>query len=282
MQYDQLLNKHRLKVQGEFFEPVNVAHPLWVNRTLYIPKLENKSLIYNYWLSLGEQDVDIVDEQIAKDGFYFGWGNNIVTSTHDKKILDDAVNAVNFCQYYNVVLDHANNQLSKLVGEVFSVNKRGKRIKYIEQTLELTIENANLLFLQLNEHRINLQGHRKKYFEDLLGKWKINAIKENIEKKIVFSKDKLDYFYRKSTKFSSTISESILFGIGGIALVDFFANLSQFSRNMEANPDMGAIENHSFGFMHLAKTLSPDNMIWSGFLILLFLLFVFYFVKKRS
>lgn len=274
-------DKKIYKMKNGLFAAEKEGTPLWVNRTLFLSTLENKSLIYNHWLSLGEE-VNQVDEKINTDKFYLGWGNNLVINHYDEKNFSCAVDALNLCQYYNVILDHTNNQLSKLIGLVYSIKGKGKSIKRIEKLLEVNIENANLLFMQLNEQAVNLQGHRKKYFEELLNKWKIDSIKKSIEKKIIFSKEKLDSFYRKSSKFSHTVSESILFGIGGIALVDFFANISQFSRTIKANPEMGPIDDGSFGFITLGRLVSPDNMIWSGILILLFLLFVFIYVKKRS
>src|SRR5699024_5564748 len=102
------------------------------------------------------------------------------------------------------------------------------------------------------------------------------------ENKITFSKAKLNDYYRKSTKLSRTVSESILFGIGGIALVDFFANISQFARTIKSNPAMSAIDDDSFVFISLGKLLSPDNMVWTGILILLFLIIVFINVRRRG
>lgn len=281
----QLLNKEDKKVHKiveRFIYQERVAKPLWVNRTLFLASLENKFLFYNHWLSLGEEGSNQVDQQIDIDKFYLGWGNNLVIDTYDEQILSSGIEALNICQYYNVILEHINNQLSKLVGEVYSIKGKGKMIKRIEQLLEVNIENANLLFMLLNEQAVNLQGHRKKYFEELLKKWKIKSFQISIEKKITFSKEKIDYFYRKGSKFSHTVSESILFGIGGIALVDFFANISQFSRTIKVNPEMGKVDDDSFGFITLGQIVSPDNMIWSGLLTLLFLFFVFIYVKRRS
>ncbi|MGM8365718.1 hypothetical protein ACLIBG_09600 [Virgibacillus sp. W0181] len=279
---EQILNKSDKKVKRGFFKAEHVGIPLWVNRTLYVPTFENETFLYHHWLSLGNEGIDQVDKQVRRDGFYFGWGNNLVINGYEEKLLSCAVEALNLCQYYNVVLDHMNNQLSKLIGEVYSIKGRGKAVKRMEKLLEVNIENVNLIFMQLKEQVLNLQGYRKKYFEEILFKWKIDAIKDSITNKINFSKDRLDYFYRKYTKFSSTVSESILFAIGGIALVDFFANVSQFSRTIRANPEMAILDNESIGFIRLGNALSPDNMIWTGILILLFVMFVFVYVKRRG
>lgn len=279
---EQIMNKQDKRLKSIFFGEAKIGSPLWVNRTLYVASLENPELVYNQWLSLGEEDLEQVKKVIQRDGFYFGWGNNFVGEHYDKQVLTSAIESVNLCQYYNVVLDDVNSRLSKLIGEVYTTNNKEKTMKRIEKILEINIENANLLFLQLNEHSLNLQGHRKKYFDDLLKKWKIRVIQENIENKITFSKAKLNDYYRKSTKLSSTVSESILFGIGGIALVDFFANISQFARTIKSNPAMSAIDDDSFGFISLGKLLSPDNMVWTGILILLFLIIVFINVRRRG
>lgn len=278
-----LLNTHTKKIKQMTVDKENIAEPLWVNRTLILPKLTEQSFFFNHWLSLGEDDVEQVAKQLEKDGFYFGWGNNlIIENEYDDKVLSSALDAVHLCQYYNVVYDYTNKQLSNIVGQIYATNGKGKTIKKVERLLEVNIENANLLFMQLNEQALNLQGHRQKYFIDLLSKWRIYTIKENIKKKISFGKEKLDYFYRKRSNFSNHISEAILFGIGGIALVDFFANVSLFSRTLKANPEMGKVDDNEFGIISIGKIISPDNMVWSGLLILLFLLFVFIFVRRRG
>lgn len=278
----QVINKLDKKNKTIYFPKEKLGIPLWVNRTLYVNELKNPNLIYNQWLSLGEDDIEIVTKRIKNDRFYFGWGNNIVIGIHDENILNSAIDAVNLAQYYNVIFDYTNNHLSKLIGEVYTTNNKKENIKQIENILEINIENANLLFMQFNEHSLNLQGHRKKYFDDLIKKWNIEKIKENILNKITFSKDKLNDFYRKSTKVSRMISESILFGIGGVALVDFFANISHFARTIKVNPSMSSYDEHSFGFISLGKILSPDSMIWTGVLILLFLIIVFINVRRKG
>lgn len=281
-----LLNKHNrnvYKMKIDMFKYNTIGIPLWVNRTVCLSSLENKKdILCNHWLALDTENRQDVADKIKHDQIYLGWGNNVMVGKPADSVYQSAMKALILSQYYNVILDDLNNQLSNLIGDLFSIKRYGRHLKDTEILLETYIENAELIFMQLDEQQINLQGHRKKYFSELTEKYKLDIIKQNIENKISFSREKMNYFYRQKTKLNHTISESILIGIGGIALVDFFANVSQLSRNIKVNPDMVEKDTPSIGFVDLGMILSPNNMIWTGFGLMFLILLYFIVVKRRS
>lgn len=280
----QLMNRNEKKIGNinkYLLDADEFGKPLWVNRTLVINSIQSHDIFLNNWLSLGEESKEDILKVLREDKMYFGWGNNIAVDGSDDKVYDFAIEALNLCQYYNVALDNLNQKFSTLTGSIYQVDKKKRISNHIEKLLYINMENAEILFMQLKEQTINLQGHRKKYFEELTNKWKLDVIRDSIKEKRMISENKIQQLDKRRSKFNHTISETILFGIGGLALVNLTLDVSEYARNIIAKPEMG-VTDKSVGLVSVGRFVSPDNMAWIGIVFLVVLLSVFVVVKKRS
>ena len=203
---------------------------LWVNRSLYISKTEPElESIAENWLSISNHTVEKITTELNEQGIYLGWGHNLIYhDTHVDKIRQ-AVEAIHLCQYFNAVLENFNTELTKLIGESFLSNKVNKKTKDLSRKLNDMLSITKLLLIQLNEAKFNLQDYKQYYFLDLVEKWKIEKIRITLEEKMMFCQEKIQEIYQRQSKRNQFIMEIILFSIGGIALVEFFTNISQFA-----------------------------------------------------
>lgn len=256
--------------------------PLWINRTLYIDEVNNDNIeqVYKYWLCVDYNASNNMKYDLMNTHIFLGWGNSIIKSDISIEFDRDAIEALCICQYFNSVLDLANYRLNKLVGA------SGKRLnkqqtKKLDEELKEVISTVNLLLVHLNETKFNIQGKKQKYFSDLVTRWRLNDISYNIEKKVVFCTEKIDRFYKEESKKNQTGAELLLFSIGGIALVDFFLNIVYFTSDLRANEEMGTTRDGIPGLLDLGNYLSPDAMVWSGFLTLTIFLIIYIIFQTR-
>ena len=260
--------------------------PLWVNRTLIFEETEseNSEEFIKEWLCVDDHELNYAKSELKTNGVYLGWGHNVVKVKDEKGTISDAFATLSLCQYFNSVLEFTSNELSILVGETHGRKKKKQLLKKkkTDRRLKEFVDTVNILLIQLNETQLNLQGNRRKLFQYLLEKWEIDMLTSNLRSKIDICKEKIDQIHREETKKNQIVTESILLGIGGVALIDFLANISQFAKNIIANPEMGSIDDDVVGLMNLGMEMSPNSMIWSGIVVVFIIILMFNVFQTRS
>jgi hypothetical protein len=259
--------------------------PLWINRSLFVMNKDRSSLkiLAEKWLTIGSENLNTILNDLMDEGIYLGWGHNLfLTEIHSLK-SKQAIEALLLCQYYNAVIDNLNNKLSILIGETFLYKKFNNKTKMINKRLNNILSNTKLLLLQLNETEFNLQGFKQYYFLDLVTKWKLKTLKVNLEDKLQFCKEKIEEIYQQQTKKNQAVTEIILFGIGGLTLVDFFLNISQYAfAILTSSKNIHYQYIKIPGILDIASRVTPNGMIGSGF-ILFFVIFMLYSIfQSRS
>ncbi|MCA1053845.1 hypothetical protein LCM10_02510 [Rossellomorea aquimaris] len=275
--HEKMLNLHPL---------IDHVVPLWVNRTLLIDDGTDiyglKTHILN-WLALGGGEWTEVYETLQEDGKFLNWGHNIIIQKKENDQKKYIIEAIHLCQYYYSVLEMFNNELTELIGKTFTDRRDHGSIKKLRKKLNKLIFNVNFFMITMDEEWFNVQGQKKVYLNDLIKKWRIDRLKEMINKKVAYCQEKADDINNTLVKRNQTISEIILFAIGGIALVDFFTSVSQFSFAIRSNSNHIDYEYFNLpGILDLALKVAPDGMIFSGFIILLFLFSLYFTFINRS
>lgn len=257
---------------------------LWVNRTLYIDEALNDSrydALRDRWLMGDAETEGQVNKETVTNDIHLNWGNNFIGMDAPPQKQKDAIEALRLCQYFNTVLEKTNNELSRLIGMALARRKR-KKARQIDLHLNEVVETVNLLLVQLRETHLNLQGNRQQFFSELVDKWGLETFRENIENKIAFCKEKIEQLHKEKVKRNQTMMELILFGIAGVALVEFIVSVSSYAKDIAFNPLFDSVQDRIPGLIDVGKMLSPNEMIWLG-IFLLFLFWLLYFIfQMRS
>jgi hypothetical protein len=274
----QLLDRDKKYIHSIELKTDEDICPLWVNRSLFVSE-QNELILQTLaekWLALSTENLNACITELMTSGIYLGWGHNLFLEKTDLLKSKQAVDALHLCQYYNAVFDNLDNKLSTIIGETFLHHKVNKRTKLLNKKLNDILANTKLLLLQMNETQFNLQGFKQYYFLDLVEKWHLEKLKANLENKMQFCQEKVQEIYQQQTKKNQLITEIILFGIGGIALVDFFSSISQYAFTILTSTKTINYEYINIpGMLDLATHITPNGMIWSGF-IFLFIIFALY------
>jgi hypothetical protein len=262
------------------FDPAVAGHPLWVNRSLSIhgqaPAVREQVL--HYWVPSARRDVDLEELFGKPEAVFLGWGHNIFDARPGSRIAEDAWQALLLCQYFDSVLESTSLTLSRFVGmSLGSLSRRQMReLSAVQQDI---VSQVNLLIAQFNDTQQNLQGNRQGFLRDLKLRWGIDAMVQSIEKKSGMVTQQIDRLYDRLTKVSQSVTETILFAIGGIGLVEFCLNLAIYARTPIGNRLPG--DDGVPGLFDLGAAFPPDGVLWGG-IGLLGIAFGLFFVFQRQ
>lgn len=122
-----------------------------------------------------------------------------------------------------------------------------------------------------------MQRNRAYFLKDLVKKWTVDELFDNVDKKIALCKENINKIYQKAFNRSQRVAELLLFFISGFAILEFLKGLSEFFWNPEN------YEEDVWGLYALGKTLDPNTMLWFGITVFL-LLFIVYttIINKRK
>lgn len=259
------------------------APPLWVNRTLLFDEVsaELRGVLERHWV-FAMSDLGPFRSEIEKDdAIWLGWGNNVITEDVDSDRCRDALSSLVLCQYFYAVMDSANNNLSRFVG-IAQSDASIKETRALNRKLEEVVNTVNTLLIQYADTQQNLQGHRQVFLKDLIAKWDLGILIENIEKKIGICTQQIERLYETVNSQSAFIMEVILFFIGGLALVDFVKGMSEYATALQESPDTDPTRDGLLGFLDLVLLLPPEGVVWSGVMLLLVSFVIFYLLQRRT
>lgn len=264
------------------YHPEAAGRPLWVNRSLLLDDLEPKRLhaIVRHWVPPALFDGDVV-EQLRSEVVFLGWGHNIFPVPADSTVARDAWEALLLCQYFYTVLESTNLGLNRFI--VLSLGNLSRpKTRDLSVLLQDVVSSVNLLVTQFNDTQQNLQGNRQVFLKTLKERWGMDTLVHNVEKKISIITGQINRLYERSVKWSQAYIQLLLFGIGGIALVDFCLGLVAFVRTQTVHPSQGPAADGVAGLLDLAAAFPPDGVLWGGLGVLAVLLFVFLFFLRRG
>jgi hypothetical protein len=245
------------------FDAAVAGHPLWVNRSLSLhgQPPEVREQVVRHWIPSARRDTDMEELFRKPEAVFLGWGHNLFDARPGSRLAEDAWQALLLCQYFYTVLESTSLTLSRFVGmSLGNLSRRQMRELSAEQ--QDIVSTVNLLIAQFNDTQQNLQGNRQGFLRDLKHRWGIDSLVQSIEKKSAMVTQQIDRLYDRLTKVSQSVTETILFAIGGIGLVDFCLNLAIFSRTPIGKEMPG--EDGVPGLLDVGAALPPDLVLWGG------------------
>jgi hypothetical protein len=250
------------------------AQPSWVSRMLLIDNtVDGFDDLVRRWIITTKSKDDIIEQLKSngydeKDKIYLGWLHSLVTASPQSDIFEDAKRALSLTQYYYSVMDSINNNLTRIIG--ISHEKRSIReTKRYKDLLEEMVFVSNLNKTEFADVTQSMQRNRAFFLKDLIDKWAMDDMFENVERKISLCKENIDKIYQKAFNRSQKVAELLLFFISGFAILEFLKGISEFFWNPEN------YEDEIWGLYELGRTFDPNSMLWIGISIFL-LLFIIY------
>lgn len=265
-----------------FKRKIKCAIPMWVSRVLLVGEMDNGfDNLVRRWLITTKSKDDIIRQfrnkkHDEKNMIYMGWMHSLFTTVKDSDVFEDAKQALSLIQYYYAVLDSINMNLSQIIG-ISHKRKSMKETRRYKELLEEMVFIANLNKTEFSDVTQSMQRNRAYFLKDLVKKWTVDELFDNVDKKIALCKENINKIYQKAFNRSQRVAELLLFFISGFAILEFLKGLSEFFWNPEN------YEEDVWGLYALGKTLDPNTMLWFGITVFL-LLFIVYttIINKRK
>lgn len=257
-----------------FKRKVKCAFPLWVSRTLVVGKIDDDfSNLVKRWIITTRSKDEIIDQlrnkkHDEKNMVYLGWMHSLSTAGLDSRIFQDVKQALSFTQYFYAVLDSISLNLSQIIG-ISHKRKSINETKRYKELLEEMVFIANLNKTEFADVSQSMQRNRAFFLKDLVQKWTVDELFDNVDKKIELCKENINKIYQKAFNRSQRVAELLLFFISGFAILEFLKGLSEFFWS----PD--SLEEDVWGLYNLGKLFDPNTMLWFGISIFL-MLFIIY------
>lgn len=297
-------NIHQLSAKEQFISPINnhygfpdinnkaqnqllsnkakYAVPLWVSRMLVIDNIDEHfdDLIRRWIITTYSKDEVIENLKHGntdeKNSIYIGWMHSVYVMRKDENdVWDDARQAISLIQYYYAVLDSISANLSQIIG-VSHKKKTVKQMQIYKSLLEEMVFITNLNKTEFADVKQSLQRNKAFFFNDLMNKWTVNNLFDNVDKKIELCKENIDKIYQKAFNRSQKVAELLLFFISGFAILEFLKGISEFFWSPENYKDK------AWGLYALGRTFDPNTMLWFGISVFLVLFIVYTTIIKRQ
>ncbi len=258
------------------------ALPLWVSRVLVVQEMdEGFDELVKRWIITTKNKDEIISELRKKSHdekslIYLGWMHSLFVTSLDSAVFEDASQALELIQYYYAVLDNINMNLSRIIG-ISHKKKDWKETRFYKSFLEEMIFVSDLNEIEFTDVSQSLQRNRAYFFNDLIYKWTVNSLFENVARKIKLCKENINKIYQKAFNRSQRVAELLLFFISGFAILEFLKGLSEYFWTPEN------MEDDVWGLYSLGRSFDPNTMLWFGISIFL-LLFILYttIINKRK
>jgi hypothetical protein len=268
-------NKGLLSKKAEY------AVPLWVSRMLIIDKVDDDfdDLIRRWTITTKPKD-EIIDKlknvkKDEKNAVYIGWMHSVYILNINENIWEDACQAISLIQYYYTVLDSISTNLSQIIG-ISHKKKSVKQMQNYKSLLEEMVFITNLNKTEFADIKQSLQRNKAFFFNDLMDKWTVNNLFENVDKKIDLCKENIDKIYQKAFNRSQRVAELLLFFISGFAILEFLKGISEFFWSAENYKE------EAWGLYALGKLFDPNTMLWFGISVFLLLFILYTTIIKRQ
>ncbi len=264
-----------------FKRKAKCAIPLWVSRVLLIDKIDNgfESLVKRWIISTKSKDDIIENFKLSKydekNSVYLGWMHSLFTTNASSNVFEDAKQALSLVQYYYAVLDSINMNLSQIIGishKKKSINETQKYKKLLEEMVFI----SNLNEIEFSDVTQSMQRNRAYFLKDLIDKWTLDSLFENVDKKINLCKENINKIYQKAFNKSQRVAELLLFFISGFAILEFLKGLSEFFWS----PDK--LDSNIWGLYSLGKIFNPNIMLWIGIIVFLVLFIIYTKIINRQ
>lgn len=262
-------------------QTIRCGLPLWVSRMLILSDTNNCfDQVINQWIITTKSKEEVINnlknhKKDDKNLVYIGWMHSIFVNNENNMVFEDVCHAISLIQYYYAILDSISMNLSQIIG-ISHKKKSVKEMQSYKDLLEEMVFIANLNKTEFADVKQSLQRNRAYFFNDLMNKWTVDNLFENVENKIQLCKENIDKIYQKAFNRSQKVAELLLFFISGFAILEFLKGISEFFWSADNYKDK------AWGLYALGRMFDPNTMLWFGISIFLLLFIVYTRIIKRQ
>ena len=212
---------------------------------------------------------------------FLGWGHNVFDQDQDERLASDGWDALLFMQYYYSSFDSLNTSLSRYVG-LSLAELTAKQVRNLSYALQDVNTYASILGVAYEDDLMNLQGARRGMATALAERYEVSILLSSIARKQEALTKIVDRLFEKSTRIYQRVVEVILFGIGGVALIDLTVSLSSYANSNIERPLTSPAEDAFSGVLDIASRLPPDLFINTSVVTLIIITALYMILIKRK
>lgn len=238
---------------------------LWTGRCMVVHRnLMNSELgdVLCDWVSFSGSKEDLLS-----CGHAIGSGSILVVANDLDAKQDDWLRGLLVCQFYNAFLSVYGGILKSnysLINDYFgkSVMKK-KDLSILMKKITKSLDHLEFSRLEFKDMVVGVQAGRELVVGQVCDKWKIYSVLDGVIERAGLIRSRIDrLILAQSNKVNRSV-EAILFGIGGVAVVDLCLSL------IIASKELG--KDRFPGLLDAVSIMDPDGslLISSGFLLLM-------------
>lgn len=213
---------------------------LWVGRVCLLPQqLQGWHEPLSEWATALDWGEPITDASAAKT--YLAWGNSVVIVGTNALPPDGLRDAFLRAQYYFAALDVLNRNLMQLYAHLGDSGERPKqrRLQQLNARVGRSAVALDLLAMEYNDTRQEVQGRERMYLEKLLAVWGIDDLLEATQRKLMLARERLQRINRMRSLISQRRVELLLIFVGSVALLDLGIKLAEKAGPLEDGQMLG-------------------------------------------
>ena len=266
-------------------EPV----PWWVARALVVdPSSKQDQAEAKHWLA-NSAEPDIVSEFLAGERTHVArWLNYAYRGVRHGNVtrlapgLAEHWRAMRYSQYFYTALDQVDGRLNEVLTETTTGLKRWE-IDELSQRLRALSHRAESVIM-------NLQGLRKYVTRDVLAEmnevlaaWDYQQlIEEPVQYKTGVCERRINDLNADAQARAGTVTDVILLGIGVTSVLATALALTDFGRQMAADPDQAGFGSFSSGITEWFAAQPADAILIGSILISALLVLLFLAVRRSQ
>lgn len=257
--YDMLENEEISKIRKSA-----MGQLLWVNRTLICPRGTDTT----GWLVKRLDDKDALDMEMS-DAYLFS-GNSVIMTHKGREVsnLESLWEGIYTAQYYYAVLDVISKNITRFVGQGFG-KKDNNALRQLSRDMEHIINSVTIIQVKYKDIYTELQGFSRRVFKRLETEWDFASLFANVQNKINLCKSNVDRLNQYISQRNQLRVQLVLTIVAGMGILNMMISLSNYAHKLLEEQKLGA-ENEVFGILNIAASLTPNTLLWIGFVIACF------------
>lgn len=250
----------------------------WVSRTVLVDSSAlsqplAKKLITE-WLEHTHRPDDAKDILSGQLKYSLSWLNYVVV---DATTNDERIDSMILAQYYYAAQENCNKLLKQAIDSAYNNSKSHDAQKMLSRSRV----NTRMHQVDYHEHLKYLTRSKRKMLEDILACWNYDQLTENGQRMIEICSSKIEETNNQKRERSSLLTDLILVALSFFTVFELSLYLTELSREMMSRPTLDFNDDSPSFMLRFIAEIDTDVMFASGFILTLFLVFVYKHIKSR-
>lgn len=208
---------------------------LWVGRVcLLSPQLTGWHEALSRWAPALDWRGGI-DEAEGAATIYLAWGNSVVITASEDTAPAGLLGAFLRAQYYFAAMDVLNRNLMQLYALLGDSGERPRQrlLQRLNARVGRSSVSFDLLAMEYNDTRQEVQGRERVYLERLLTVWGLDELLAATHRKLALGRERLERINRMRSLVGQRRVELLLIFVGSIALLELGLKLAERAGPLE-------------------------------------------------